>query len=104
MGWQLVKVSLRSRAGDSKSVQKFVFISATTLPIQPMPRVRAALLKSDQSDICWIRPSGQWHNGTVFGVEYSIVKHSQWVVLNRRDADTFARGWENFSYYHHVMD
>jgi len=96
--WQLAQAALRSEEGEAEGPRKFVFVSDTTLPIQPISRVRQVLLKADNSDLC-ISPRNEWASISIFGTAYSIVKHHQWAVLNLQDAKAFVHAWERFSTY-----
>jgi hypothetical protein len=78
-----VAVPQSSFAGD-----KFIFVSESTLPVKPFASVYATLTKDVSSDFC-VAPSGAWPRGAGF----YIVKHSQWVVLNREHAAVVNRNW-----------
>lgn len=91
--WQLIRAAISSEPADSDRVQKFIVISNSTLPLQPMRWMREKLLKNDNSELCYSKRS-EWVNKSVLGVRYSIVKHHQWVVLNRADASNFVHGWD----------
>jgi len=97
--WQLLDTALRADEGGSKGEpQKFVLVSDSTLPVQTMSRMRQVLLKTDHSDLC-ISPRNEWAAVSIFGITYSIVKHHQWAVLNREDAEAFAKAWPMSSSY-----
>lgn len=72
--------------------EKFVFVSDSTLPIKPFSIVHSTLLHDDNSDFC-VFPSDQWASGNVDGNFVKLVKHHQWVVLNRGHAETFVGKW-----------
>merc|ERR1712217_971240 len=96
--FHMIRTAMRSDEDASDGPRKFVLISDSTLPIQPLSKMRQALLKTDHSDIC-ISPKNEWASVSIFGVTYSIVKHHQWIVLGRQDAEAFVQGWERLSKY-----
>lgn len=88
--WSLVN----SAVGASTSEQdKFVFVSESCLPVKPFTYVYRTLLANDESHLCLMTPRRQWQMTRVNGVSFYLVKHSQWGILNRRDAQRFAEMW-----------
>lgn len=79
--------------GGAGSVEKFVFVSDSTLPIKPFAEVHATLTSTDDSDIC-IFPQEQWASANIDGHDVKMVKHHQWVVLNREHAEKMVRDWQ----------
>lgn len=72
--------------------EKFVFVSDSTLPIKPFSEVHSTLLHDDNSDFC-VFPSDQWASANIDGLTMKLVKHHQWVVLNREHAQSFVDNW-----------
>jgi len=72
--------------------EKFVFVSDSTLPIKPFSEVHSTLLHDDNSDFC-VFPTDQWASGSIEGTFVKLVKHHQWVVLNREHAQVFVNSW-----------
>lgn len=81
--WALLGAAMR-RVKDHAGPLKFVFVSGTTVPIRSLSEVRKVLLKTDDSDWCF----NIKHHQPYFYVQsgFGIVRHSQWVILNRQDA------------------
>jgi hypothetical protein len=72
--------------------EKFVFVSESTLPIKPFYEIHRTLLVDDDSDFC-VFPSNQWATSPVDGQVVRLLKHHQWVVLNREHAELFVKKW-----------
>lgn len=89
----LLKVAVNYTSPLSASMDKFVFVSGTTLPTKPFPVLFRALTKHPQSDICILSPN-EWAAAAIDGKTYRVVKHSQWVVLNKVHAFRFVKYWE----------
>lgn len=80
-----------SEAGTPED--KFVFISDSTLPVKPPLEIHSALMEHPESDIC-IFPSREWAHAQVNGTkEVTLVRHHQWVVLNREHATQMVKEW-----------
>lgn len=79
---------------SSSSRDKFVFVSATTLPVKPFAQVYSRLTADQDSDMCF-GPVERWmrFDSRTFPMA-RLVKQSQWVVLNRRHADAMISGWK----------
>jgi hypothetical protein len=73
--------------------EKFIFVSDSTLPIKPFSWVSYQLLQDDSSDFC-VFPSNQWASGNFRGTQRFLVKHHQWVTLNREHAQRFVDSWK----------
>lgn len=72
---------------------KFVFLSDSTLPIKPFNLVYDELMATGSSDFC-IEGSAHWPKVLFTNlVSARLVKHSQWVVLNRDHARILVRDW-----------
>lgn len=88
---QLLRVSLAH--SDVGVAEKFAFVGDTTLPVKPFPVVYGALMaRPEESDFC-VHPTDRWRSTVVNGTTFSMVKHSQWVVLGRNHAEVFVRQW-----------
>jgi len=72
--------------------EKFAFVSDSTLPAKPFSHIYDTLLADDDSDFC-VFPSDQWGYATVDGHDVRLVKHHQWVTLNRKHAELFVGQW-----------
>lgn len=85
---------LKAALGRGRRVkaEKFVLLSETTLPIKPFSVVHETLLATDESDFCLQTPK-RWRSKSLDGVNLLLVKHSQWVVLNRAHAKLFSNDW-----------
>lgn len=73
--------------------EKFVFLSESTLPAKSFRYVHATLLQDNDSDFC-LFPSNQWGSAEIDGKRVQLVKHHQWVVLNRPHAELFVNSWK----------
>jgi len=74
---------------------KFVFISESTLPVKPFNWVYSTLVSNTGSDIC-VTPSKEWTtmmNDADPTHAAKLVKHSQWIVLNRMHAQWMVERW-----------
>jgi len=92
-------------AESTSSYDKFVFVSESTLPVKPFPKVYEALTQDAHSDFC-IAPQKRWLkvdylNGETTRHGY-LVKHSQWVVLSQAHAERMVREWPQFAVGHVV--
>lgn len=84
---------LRSALADSQSVRdKFVFLSDSTLPVKPFHIIYHELTQDRSSDLC-IVPRIFWPVLPFQDGEASIVKHSQWAVLNKWHAKRMVWRW-----------
>merc|ERR1719424_481379 len=85
---------LRSATLESSSARdKFVFGSESTLPVKPFREVYSTLTWDTNSDFC-IYPTDHWVQLQLAqNLMALMVKHSQWVVLNKAHADTMVREW-----------
>jgi hypothetical protein len=91
---QLLKAGLAESASAS---DKFVFLSQSTLPVKPFHFVYSTLTSTPDSDLC-VSPTPGWlrmHFGAGSAKTALLVKHSQWVVLNRGMSTTMAQQWKN---------
>lgn len=89
---QLMRHALEAHASLPGIVEKFALISDTSLPVKPFRTVHRALTADDDSDIC-VSPVDDWRHAHVDGVKVFLVKHSQWVILNRPHAEVMVRDW-----------
>lgn len=72
--------------------EKFLVISDATLPVKPFAFIHWDLISRDNSDICISIPT-QWAKATIGGIPLALVKHHQWLALNRTDAKALADDW-----------
>lgn len=89
---QLAKYALQASPDNPGVVQKFIFISDSTLPVKPFAHILRNLTASGNSDLCVMSPSS-WASLDVKGQKLYVVKHSQWAVLNRKHAVKLADEW-----------
>lgn len=81
---------LRSGAVENPN-DKFVFVSDSTLPVEPLVPMVQRLTSDENSDFC-VFPRNEWAEvpqnmpGGV-SVTHLAVKHHQWVVLSRKHAE-----------------
>ena len=81
---------LRSGAVENPT-DKFVFVSDSTLPVEPLVPMVQRLTSDENSDFC-VFPRNEWAEvpqnmpGGV-SVTHLAVKHHQWVVLSRKHAE-----------------
>lgn len=68
---------------------KFLFISDSTLPMKPFSGIYNVLSKDRSSDFCLFNPD-KW---PTIKHRHRIVKHDQWVVLNREHATIVSQNW-----------
>lgn len=88
----LVEALKINAASGGALPEKFVFVSDSTLPAKPFNLVHSTLVSDDDSDFC-VFPSDQWAFANIDGHNVQLVKHHQWVVLNRAHAELFVRQW-----------
>lgn len=88
---QLLRFSTRD-AGHADD--KFVFVSDSTLPVKPFKEVYAAIHEHKESDFC-IFPSDHWAETDFDNQRAYLVKHQQWVVLNREHAKLMVSNWDS---------
>lgn len=87
---QLLRVATAEAGHPS---DKFAFMSDSTLPVKPPHEVHSALMAHGESDIC-VFPSNHWGHAKVDETKEAIlVKHHQWVVLNREHAERMVKEW-----------
>lgn len=89
---KLTEAALNLRAAPNGGVEKFVFVSDSTLPVKPFSVVHRELSNNDDSDFC-IFPCDQWGWANIDNRNLWLVKHHQWVVLNRAHAEVFVKSW-----------
>eukprot|EP00929_Paragymnodinium_shiwhaense_P033339 TRINITY_DN1831_c0_g3_i1.p1 TRINITY_DN1831_c0_g3~~TRINITY_DN1831_c0_g3_i1.p1 ORF type:complete len:511 (-),score=88.35 TRINITY_DN1831_c0_g3_i1:222-1712(-) len=91
---QLLSVALGSEVGPTNQMDKFVFISDSTLPAKPFSYMYTTLANRQGSDFC-VFPSGEWADVAApagGGVELAV-KHHQWVTLSRPHAEKASSLW-----------
>lgn len=90
----MIRIALAETAHLAKAgiPEKFIVISDATLPVKPFSFVHWAQTKDGESDFC-ISTTTAWAFAVVEGETFTLVKHHQWVSLNRSDAEVLARNW-----------
>eukprot|EP00746_Dinoflagellata_sp_MGD_P164624 gnl/MRDRNA2_/MRDRNA2_93347_c0_seq1.p1 gnl/MRDRNA2_/MRDRNA2_93347_c0~~gnl/MRDRNA2_/MRDRNA2_93347_c0_seq1.p1 ORF type:complete len:645 (+),score=121.62 gnl/MRDRNA2_/MRDRNA2_93347_c0_seq1:132-2066(+) len=88
---QLLRFSIKDGGHDN---DKFVFVSDSTLPVKPFEEVSAALHEHQESDFC-IFPSDHWAEADFENQRAYLIKHQQWVVLNREHAGLMVSNWDS---------
>eukprot|EP00928_Gymnodinium_smaydae_P099643 TRINITY_DN9566_c0_g1_i1.p1 TRINITY_DN9566_c0_g1~~TRINITY_DN9566_c0_g1_i1.p1 ORF type:complete len:439 (+),score=84.91 TRINITY_DN9566_c0_g1_i1:204-1520(+) len=90
---QLLKSALASRTEVAHgALEKFALVSDSTVPVKSFGYVFRELTSSPESDFC-IAPPSDWRGAHVDTKKLFLVKHSQWVVLNRDHAHSLVRRW-----------
>lgn len=89
---QLLKRALAHSTADPGVIQKFLFVSDSTLPVKPYSRIYEHFTKDDNSDFCFANPQ-TWASYEVHRQSVYVVKHSQWAVLNKEHASKLALKW-----------
>lgn len=88
----LLKAAVDLKKPPSGSTEKFVWVSDSTLPLKPFSEIHQQLSSNDLSDFC-ISPHEQWAYANVDNHELKLIKHHQWVVLNRKHAELLVKNW-----------
>jgi hypothetical protein len=78
---ELLRVALD---GSSNPLDQFVFLSGEHLPVKPFLHAHNVLTQDATSSFC-VLPTQRWECSCDQGC---LVKHSQWIVLNRQHALT----------------
>lgn len=91
---QLLKNALANSPDTPGYIQKFLFVSDTTLPIKPFHRIYDYFTADDTSDMCFVNPH-TWASLRVHGQSVYVVKHSQWAALNREHAAKLSHKWQS---------
>jgi hypothetical protein len=91
---QLLAVALGSEVGPTNPLDKFAFISDSTLPAKPFAHVYQTLAVREGSDFC-VFPSNEWADiadYTTGGKEMAVKSH-QWITLGRSHAEQASKMW-----------
>jgi hypothetical protein len=88
---QLLRFSSKDEGHEN---DKFVFVSDSTLPVKPFEEVAATLHEHKESDFC-IFPSDHWAEADFNNQRAYLVKHQQWVVLNREHSKLMVSNWDS---------
>lgn len=88
---QLTMYALKERAPHGV-LEKFIFLSDSTLPMKPFFIVHRALTVNVKSEFS-IPNSQFWATAKIDGKFLALVRSSQWSVLNRDHAERFVAGW-----------
>mmetsp|Transcript_102899 Transcript_102899/g.286572 ORF Transcript_102899/g.286572 Transcript_102899/m.286572 type:complete len:490 (-) Transcript_102899:190-1659(-) len=93
----LLKAALL-RAGMGNGLDKFIFVSDSTLPVKPFRFVYDQLTADTASDFCifprneWAAVSETFLNNPMHSPQTRVaVKHHQWIVLSRNHAEESVR-------------
>lgn len=89
---QLARRALSSDPAPAGWVEKFVYVSDTTLPIKPFSVVLQTLAAANTSDIC-LQKKEAWASIKQESNEAYLVRHSQWVSLTRGHLSSFVDEW-----------
>jgi len=95
--WKLVQTAIKAYPKAAPgATDKFLLLSGTCLPIKPFGIIHKEFTSSrnDESDFCLMDPKKEWQKTIVNGINFYLVKHSQWAVLSRRHAEQFAKRWK----------
>lgn len=88
---QLVAVALE-KDGKGNPMDKFAFVSDSTLPAKPFTQIYTTLVARQGSDFC-VFPSVEWADRPGGGHLEMAPKHHQWITLSRQHADKTWRLW-----------
>jgi hypothetical protein len=101
---QLLKVAVETPpdVGNEDALEKFAFVSDTTLPLKPFAEIHRDLTSTFDSDMCIkesslsisARPWEMLRSMSDEGRHLSLMQHTQWVVLSRPHAQKMVAGWE----------
>jgi len=83
---------LETHVAKPHVVEKFVFVSESTLPLKPFQNVFQSLTKDEDSHLCFMGPKA-WPSAWVGQARVFMPKHSQWGIITRRHAEKFAHRW-----------
>jgi len=90
---QLMKEALYSTAALPGTMEKFILVGDTTLPVKPFSEIYRILTEHDTSDFC-MYPTSEWMEKQINGSILYAPQHHQWIVLNRPDAYTLYNQWD----------
>jgi len=91
---QLIHWALSDDPLTVNPLDKFVFISDSTLPAKPFPQIYSTLSVRPGSDFCTF-PSKEWADiPSASGVDMAV-KYHQWIVLVRDHAEKASSLWSN---------
>mmetsp|Transcript_50166 Transcript_50166/g.139335 ORF Transcript_50166/g.139335 Transcript_50166/m.139335 type:complete len:796 (-) Transcript_50166:358-2745(-) len=89
---QMLEEALCSTAVPPGTMEKFILVSDSTLPVKPFSETYQVLTEHDTSDFC-LYPSTQWLQAKVKDTILYAIQHHEWNVLNRADAYTLWTQW-----------
>jgi hypothetical protein len=81
----------------------FVSISADAIPVKSFANIRSILTTAPTSSSICISPTMQWLKANIPGKDMYILKHHQWIVLNKPDAVKCVRVAESFREMIHLV-
>lgn len=90
----MVQLLKQAVAESTSAADKFIFLSESTLPLKPFPEIYHTLTTDDNSDIC-VNRAESWNQMRFGGLgrKVLVVKHNQWVVLNKEHAGLMVKRW-----------
>eukprot|EP00933_Yihiella_yeosuensis_P009838 TRINITY_DN115970_c0_g1_i1.p1 TRINITY_DN115970_c0_g1~~TRINITY_DN115970_c0_g1_i1.p1 ORF type:complete len:378 (-),score=45.26 TRINITY_DN115970_c0_g1_i1:73-1206(-) len=90
---QLVSYALSTDLGPTNSMDKFTFVSDSSLPAKPFAVMHANLMSRSSSDFC-VFPPGEWADipDAEGGIEVAVKVH-QWITLSRTHAEEATARW-----------
>lgn len=100
---QLLTFALETDLGPTNEMDKFAFISDSSLPAKPFSEIYDTLTQRQGSDFC-VFPPGEWADlpsGVGKGLEMAVKVH-QWITLTRGHATRAAELW-NEGVMHNFM-
>mmetsp|Transcript_25659 Transcript_25659/g.64711 ORF Transcript_25659/g.64711 Transcript_25659/m.64711 type:complete len:424 (-) Transcript_25659:99-1370(-) len=93
---QLIATALQDTDGSPNQLDKFAFVSDSTLPAKPFAYVYSTLSQREGSDFC-VFPSNEWADvpsSSGQGVEMAVKFH-QWITLERAHAEKAWNLWSS---------
>lgn len=88
----VLRKALATYKAKSSVVEKYIFVSDTTLPLKPFRDVYVALTADHDSHFCFVGPKS-WNHLDINQARVFLPKHSQWMVMSRQHAEIFAKHW-----------
>jgi len=90
--WQLMQFAVAQSKSYRDPNDKFVLLSSACLPLKPFSYVYGDLCSNALTDLCLFKTK-EWQLTRIAGHKAYLVKHGQWAILNRENAESFARHW-----------
>jgi hypothetical protein len=89
---QLLAYALQDEPGTSNPLDKFIYISDSTLPAKPFAEIYNTYNSRPGSDFCAF-PSSEWADMPGMGGLEMAVKVHQWLTLSRAHAEKTSTSW-----------